>query len=161
MRPILYPDAEELIRNKKQEKSDKQTEEEARPGGPPAGGRRGKKRKDTPEEKRVKRDARKRRRQEQASSSTSGPICKSCGQHGHSSVVSSMCPNHQFTLKEWLTIDEQEEDDKLERYQRRIIEPSSFLRQVVYRAQIFVNYYILSNSNNIDNLSNNIFDQNF
>ncbi|RCH98086.1 hypothetical protein CU097_015201 [Rhizopus azygosporus] len=32
---------------------------------------------------------------------------------------------------------------------------------MVYRAQIFVNYYILSNSNNIDNLSNDIFDQNF
>ena len=41
MRPILYPDAEELIRDKKQGKLDVQTEEEARPGGPPAGGRRG------------------------------------------------------------------------------------------------------------------------
>lgn len=41
MRPILYPLAEELIRNKKQEKFDEQTEEETRPGGPSAGGRRG------------------------------------------------------------------------------------------------------------------------
>lgn len=91
----------------------------------------------------MKSDARKRRRREQASSSTSGPICKSYGQRGHSSAASSMCPNYQFTLKErlsmafpesyqrftisltlrsFLTVDEQEEDDKLERYQRRIIE---------------------------------------
>ena len=66
-----------------------------------------------------------------------------------------------LTLESFLTIDEQGEDNKLERYQRRIIEMSSFLRQVVYRAQIFVNYYILRNSNNIDNLSNDIVDQKF
>ncbi|GAA5809320.1 hypothetical protein MFLAVUS_002727 [Mucor flavus] len=182
--PLIYPRAEELIRNKKQAKLNEQTGEEANRGGPSSGRRAAeRKRKDTSEEERAKGDAKRRRKQENASSSsTSGPICKSCGQQGHSSAVSRMCPNHQFTLKERLTMafpesyerftislplqsflkfDEEEEGERLEQYQQRITELSSFLRQVIYRAQILINYYILSNSINMDNLSNNIFDRNF
>jgi hypothetical protein len=120
---------------------------------------------------------------EQASSSSTGPICKSCGLQGHSTAASHICPNHQFTLKErlsmafpesyqrftisltlksFLKINKQEEPaDKLEQFQRRVIELSTFLRQVVYRAQIFVSYYILSNANSVGNLTNDIFDKIF
>jgi hypothetical protein len=64
-------------------------------------------------------------------------------------------------LKSFLTVDEEDEGERLEQYQQRIIELSSFLRQVIYKAQILINYYILINSNNMDNLSRDIFDRNF
>lgn len=63
-----------------------------------------------------------------------------------------------LTLGSFLKINEQEEPDKLMRYQKRISEPSTFLRQVVYKAWIFVNYYILSNANSVENLSNDMFE---
>lgn len=84
--------------------------------------------------------------------------CKSCRQHGHSSARSPLCPDHQPTKKEllkaafpqaykqfmvsitlgsFLRIDGQ--GDRLERFQEKVIERSTFLRQIIYRAQIFVN----------------------
>ncbi|GAA5816891.1 hypothetical protein MFLAVUS_010426 [Mucor flavus] len=48
--------------------------------------------------------------------------------------------------------------NKLTQYQDRIGILSSFVRQVIYKAQIIVNYYIL---NNPSNLSNDLFEQNF
>jgi hypothetical protein len=41
MRPVIYPRAEELIRNKRQAKLDEQTGEEANRGGPSSGRRAG------------------------------------------------------------------------------------------------------------------------
>lgn len=49
-----------------------------------------------------------------------------------------------LTLGSFLKINEQGEPDKLVRYQRRISEQSTFLRQVVYKARIFVNYILHS-----------------
>lgn len=65
-----------------------------------------------------------------------------------------------LTLKSFIKLDE-EDPNKLERYQERIIVQSSFLREVVYKAQLLINYYILDNANNVENLSNDIFDKNF
>jgi hypothetical protein len=141
----------------------------------------GKRKKDTPEEKKSKADARKRRRIELASSS-SGPVCKSCGQPGHTTSASSLCPNHEHTIKERLKMAfptsyqlytvsltlksfirrDEGNPNKLLEYQERIIAQSSFLREVVYRAQLLVNYYILNNANNnVEYLSNDIFEKNF
>ncbi|KAI8087419.1 hypothetical protein BDF21DRAFT_461044 [Thamnidium elegans] len=92
MRPIIYPETEELIRNKKQQKFQVRVEEERQSSN---------RRRDTPEEKKAKADARKRRRIEQDSSS-SGPVCKSCGQPGHTTSASRLCPNHEYTIKERL-----------------------------------------------------------
>ncbi|KAI8062966.1 hypothetical protein BDF21DRAFT_402712 [Thamnidium elegans] len=97
MRPIIYPETEELIRNKKQQKFQVRVEEERQS----SNRRRGERKKDTPEEKKAKADARKRRRIEQDSSS-SGPVCKSCGQPGHTTSASRLCPNHEYTIKERL-----------------------------------------------------------
>ncbi|KAG2228747.1 hypothetical protein INT48_009348 [Thamnidium elegans] len=97
MRPIIYPETEELIRNKKQQKFQVRVEEERQF----SNRRRGKRKKDTPEEKKAKADARKRRRIEQ-DSSFSGPVCKSCGQPGHTTSASRLCPNHEYTIKERL-----------------------------------------------------------
>lgn len=178
MRPIIYPAAEELILNKKQRKFEEGVAEDTRYDN---NRRRGKRKKDTIEDKRAKEDARKRRKAEAASSSSAN-VCKSCGQPGHTTAASRMCPNHQFSLKErlemafpesyqrftisltlgsFLRFDEEEDPNKLLRYQERISELSIFLRQVVYKAQIFINYYILTYSNRAGYLSNDIFEKNF
>jgi len=65
-----------------------------------------------------------------------------------------------LTLESFISPDE-EEPNKLERYQERIIRQSSFLREVIYKAQILINYYILNNADNFETLSNDIFDKNF
>lgn len=139
-----------------------------------------KRKKDAPEEKKAKADARKKRRTEQASSS-SGPVCKSCGQPGHTTAASHSCPNHEYSIKERLQMafptsyklytvsltlksfvrHDEGNPNKLLGYQEIIIELSSFLREVVYKAQLLVNYYISSNANNVSYLSNDIFDKNF
>ena len=56
---------------------------------------------------------------------------------------------------------DKEYPNKLERYQERIIVQCSFLREVVYKAQLLINYYILYNANNVENPSNDVFHKNF
>jgi hypothetical protein len=65
-----------------------------------------------------------------------------------------------LTLKSFVRQDEGN-PNKLFGYQERIIEQSSFLREVVYKAQLLVNYYISSNANNVEYISNDIFEKNF
>ncbi|KAI8061405.1 hypothetical protein BDF21DRAFT_455741 [Thamnidium elegans] len=66
-----------------------------------------------------------------------------------------------ITLKSFIRQDEGNPNKLLE-YQERIITQSSFLREVVYKAQLLVNYYILNNANNnVEYLSNDIFEKNF
>lgn len=140
----------------------------------------GKRRKDTFEEKKGKAEARKKRRQGEASTSRE-PVCTSCGLSGHSRATSLLCPNHQATLKERLktmfpisynryTVSltlktflrgSENDPNKLERFQETIKRMSSFLRNVVYRAQLFINYYILSKSSNPQGLDKCIFEKNF
>jgi hypothetical protein len=70
-----------------------------------------------------------------------------------------------LALKSFLRYENQNQqsnDEKLEQYQDRIITLSSFLREVLYMAQVFENFYLLNGANNVDeNLSNDIFDHNF
>ncbi|GAA5813666.1 hypothetical protein MFLAVUS_007152 [Mucor flavus] len=100
------------------------------------------------------------------------------------SITSSsrLCPNHEYTIKERLQMAfpisyqsytvsltfksfiKQDEGDpnKLLRYQERIIAQSLFLREAVYKAQLLVNYYISNSANNnVEYLSNDIFEKNF
>ncbi|GAA5815031.1 hypothetical protein MFLAVUS_008537 [Mucor flavus] len=125
MRPSIYPETEELIRNKKQLKLQAHVEEERQP-----------------------------------SSRRGGPICKSCGQPGHTTSASRLCPNHEYTIEERLQMTfptsyqlytvsltlkpfiKQDEGDpnKLLRYQERIITHAN---------------------NNVEYLSNDIFEKNF
>ncbi|KAI8085967.1 uncharacterized protein B0P05DRAFT_570147 [Gilbertella persicaria] len=165
MRPVLYPVAEELIRNKKQLKLKEGVQEQRNTGDPAR--RRGQKRKDTFEEKRAKADARKRRKESEA---------------GPSSRANTVyCPNHEFSIKELLerafpnshqrytpslTLKlflrhKQEDPNRLERYQNIIVRQSTFLRAVIYQAQIFVNYYLLVHSNSVEHISKYIFNQLF
>lgn len=103
----------------------------------------------------------------------SSVICKSCGAQGHSTKRNKECPNHNLSLEELLTRD-------LGRYERytvsitmdsfikvnediqparnKIILLSSFLREVVLKAQLFINYYILQG---VSDLSTDLFDQTF
>lgn len=132
------------------------------------------KRKDTFEEKREKRNAKKSRNA--TLSNTQVSICTSCNNTGHSSSRSKECPNHNFTLQELLernfgsryqrytvslplksfvrTADEDAYNEVLE----KIKNLSTFLREVVFKAQFFINFYILKHPNN---LTNDFFQQNF
>lgn len=98
-------------------------------------------------------------------------MCKSCGQSGHNSARFYDCPNHEFTLvkllkrhfpnsRQWYTkslplnyfiISNDGNSNKLTQYQDRIVVLFSFLRQVIYKAQILVNHYILNNPSNLPN----------
>ncbi|KAI8878106.1 hypothetical protein K501DRAFT_229074, partial [Backusella circina FSU 941] len=105
MRPIIYPEAEELIRNKKQQKIDEQEGLEESSTSTVGGRRRRRKTKDSPEELRAKKAAR-MSRSGGASESSSIPLKRcSCGSTGHSSKRSKDCPNHDFTLKELMDRD--------------------------------------------------------
>ncbi|KAI8079100.1 uncharacterized protein B0P05DRAFT_637594 [Gilbertella persicaria] len=180
MRPVLYPAAEELIRNKKQLKLKEGVQEQRNTGDPAR--RRGQKRKDTFEEKRAKADARKRRKESEAGpSSRANTVCTFCGQSGNTRATSRDCTNHEFSIKELLerafpnyhqryttslTLKsflrhKQEDPNRLERYQNIIVRQSTFLRAVIYRAQMFVNYYLLVHSNSVEHIFKYIFNQLF
>ncbi|KAG2194569.1 hypothetical protein INT47_006528, partial [Mucor saturninus] len=158
MRPRIYPDTEDFINAKITAKLAKMGEETSTSTmNQPAGGNRGK------NGLYMFRTT--------ASSSSSTLICKSCDTSGHSSARSKLCPNHNYTLQELI------EKDIGAKYQRytisiplkgflnetdddddRLQDLSSFLRLVLFKAQIFVNDYILQYPNN---LSNEFFQQNF
>ncbi|KAI8097816.1 uncharacterized protein B0P05DRAFT_567806 [Gilbertella persicaria] len=168
MRPVLYPAAEELIRNKKQLKLEEGVQEQRNTGDPA-------RRRDTFKEKRAKADARKRRKESEAGSSSRANTS------GHTRATSRDCPNHEFSIKELLerafpnyhqryttslTLKlflrhKQEDPNRLERYQNIIVRQSTFLRAVIYQAQIFVNYYLLVHSNSVEHISKYIFNQLF
>ncbi|KAG1639716.1 hypothetical protein G6F44_007556 [Rhizopus delemar] len=165
----IYPNAEAFIKLKKQyiyEKQQQQEEEEA------AAARKGVKWKDTAEEKINKRSAKLARNSRVV---TTDVLCKSCGESGHSSARSKQCKNHNYTIQEviekkiglnyqrytisvplrsFLPIP----DDAFNNTLRKIKSLSMFLRNVMYRAQLFINHYILKYP---DGLPNEFFQQNF
>ncbi|OAD68502.1 hypothetical protein PHYBLDRAFT_173492 [Phycomyces blakesleeanus NRRL 1555(-)] len=130
MRPTLYPAAEELIRNKKQQKLDEQEQ-----------GLQEKallllkeKHNNTLGELRAKKAA------------YVLVVCNSCGAQGHSTKRSPICPNHDMTLLQLLnrdlgphqrytlsiTLDSFiSNNDHIQRARGRIIVQSSFLREVL------------------------------
>ncbi|KAL0079056.1 hypothetical protein J3Q64DRAFT_1839190 [Phycomyces blakesleeanus] len=120
MRPTLYPAAEELIRNKKQQKLDEQEQ--------------GHKHNNTLGELRAKKAA------------YVLVVCNSCGAQGHSTKRSPICPNHDMTLLQLLnrdlgphqrytlsiTLDSFiSNNDHIQRARGRIIVQSSFLRELI------------------------------
>ncbi|CEP20186.1 hypothetical protein [Parasitella parasitica] len=137
----------------------------------------GRKVKDSPEKKEDKASERKRRELESSPSTSVPVVCKSCAQTGHNSARSHDYPNHEFTLAERLCRDlsksyqrytvylpfesfpiSEDDQNRLMQYQQTITRLSSFLREVIYKAQVFINYYILHSA---DSLTNDIFEQNF
>ncbi|CEP07860.1 hypothetical protein [Parasitella parasitica] len=137
----------------------------------------GRKVKDSPEKKKDKASERKRRKLESSPSTSVPVVCKSCGQTGHSSARSHDCPNHGFTLAERLCRDlskshqrytvslphesfliSEDDQNRLMQYQQTITRLSSFMREVIYKAQVFINYSILHSG---DSLTNDIFEQNY
>ncbi|CAO3670036.1 unnamed protein product [Rhizopus stolonifer] len=181
MRRLIYPDAEAFINFKKEEKYAKLQQEtsgsniDTRPTG-----KRGKNA--LPKKKRYSRREKKeksvtKRNRIVASSSTSTLICKSCGTGGHSSTRSKLCPNHNFTLQELIEQDignkyerymislrlkpflnETDDNDQLEKAVDKIKSLSDFLRIVMFKAQVFINYYIIKYP---QNLPKEFFQQNF
>ena len=117
------------------------------------------KKKDTIEEKVHKSAGRRLRDDANRNPVASGSsICSSCGQTGHSSSRSSLCPNHNQTIKEktklvlgtkvehftrrvpFNSVVRPEHQDLL---RQKVCELSMFIREIVFRAQVFVNWYIL------------------
>ncbi|CEG63443.1 hypothetical protein RMATCC62417_00586 [Rhizopus microsporus] len=123
MRPVLYPAAERLIRNKKQNKLDEQYGDNQEEGSTGASRKRkskfmysltsaymhvvlirilswlGSQAKDTPEQLQGKSAAKFSRRRVEGDN-VPGPVCKSCGKPGHKSSRSPECEQLSFSLKE-------------------------------------------------------------
>lgn len=133
------------------------------------------KRKDTLEEK-VAKDISKRARQATFLTDATTKTCKSCKEFGHASARSKQCRNYNFTINELI---EQKMGPQYQRYTvslplksfirtlnddtfnatlSRIQSLSLFVREVVFKAQLFINYYILQHP---QTLSNDFFQQNF
>lgn len=135
----------------------------------------GVKRKETFEEKQAKGNA-KRSRIATPTSKTQITVCSSCKNSGHTSARSKDCPNHDPTLNELIqtklgnnhqrytvslplkSFFKKENESSFENSLLKIKALSSFLRDVTFKAQVFVNYYILKHSKD---LSNDIFKQKF
>ncbi|MDR2285594.1 MAG: hypothetical protein LBE37_20445 [Sphingobacterium sp.] len=129
--------------------------------------------KDDYETKREK-AAGKRKRRAKYKSNTGNAICSSCHQSGHKSVRSRDCPNYKLKQSEFI-------EDKLgkgfqsytrklylssvvrqehkEHFATKVINRSYFIRQVIFRSQLFVNHWIMSNSS-MTNITS-IFEQDF
>lgn len=113
-----------------------------------------------------------------ASSSTSALICKYCDTSEHSSARRNLCPNHDFTLQELIQRDigdkyesytisrpsksflnETDDNDQLKKAVDKIKSLSCFLCSVLFKVQVFINYYITKHSQNLPN--KRMFQQNF
>ncbi|CEJ03335.1 hypothetical protein RMCBS344292_17321 [Rhizopus microsporus] len=138
--------------------------------------RTGTKRKDTFDVINAKKDVKRRRQAatSETSSSTSRILCSSCQEEGHKSARSRVCRNYNLKLKELLQIklgsNYQKytvsipfasfcrETLKKSNFLKKIKAISGFIREVILKAQLFVNYYILKHPNK---LTNDFFEQNF
>ncbi|KAI9476218.1 MAG: hypothetical protein EXX96DRAFT_540759 [Benjaminiella poitrasii] len=124
-----------------------------------------------PEESREKKTARRARRDVERDNESS-PVCTSCGEQGHRTSRNPECRNHNFTLTQLLNRDLGEyerytlsvtldpsitNNNHTQTAQNKIILLPTFLREVVYKAQLFINFYILTNRIS----STAIFEQNF
>ncbi|KAI8875342.1 hypothetical protein K501DRAFT_280465 [Backusella circina FSU 941] len=176
MRIPIYPAVEEFIQSKKQNKyANLQKQTSNTDTSKKTTVKRGIKRKVTVEEKREKSAA--KRSRAAASSSTSVLLCGSCNAEGHSSARSKLCLNYKFTLKDLIQRDigdkherytisiplksflnETNDNDQLGKAVDKISSLSGFLRTVLFKAQVFINYYIIKYP---QNLSNEFFQQNF
>ncbi|PHZ17690.1 uncharacterized protein RHIMIDRAFT_310330, partial [Rhizopus microsporus ATCC 52813] len=119
----------------------------------------------------VKQEKQKAKRQKTAACSSS-IVCSSCKQTGHKSARSPDCPNHMLSKNEVfsrslgqqfktftrkLPFDQCVHSSYQSALKSRIISACEDTRQVVFRAQLFINQYIL----NLKVHSNHIFKQNF
>jgi hypothetical protein len=101
-------------------------------------------------------------------------ICSNCKMSGHKSARSSKCKNYEpskdFIMKKKLggAYDHYTKKVPLENwikteykslFQRNAIKASAEVRHVVYRAQLFVNYYLVMHKNDI--IPKEIYTQNF
>lgn len=100
--------------------------------------------------------------------------CTSCKSVGHKSSRHPDCPNHissklevmnrklgtgfeSFTRK--LPFDTCVKENYRDMLKNRIISASDDVRQILFRAQLFVNYYIILNSN--ETITANVYQQSF
>lgn len=101
-------------------------------------------------------------------------ICSSCGRRGHRTARSKECPNYKPTKVEELqallgdnvtTFTRKVRFEKIirEEYRNQILTKvkrvSDQLRNIMIRAQLFVNYYIITHSNTV--VDKKVFSQNF
>ncbi|PHZ12662.1 uncharacterized protein RHIMIDRAFT_251598 [Rhizopus microsporus ATCC 52813] len=102
----------------------------------------------------------KKQRLEEVSSSKSNDqlqICKSCGQMGHKSARPKECSNYKEALDKALKMNLgtimsalHARPEYKESFTEKIIILSAFIRNVFFRAQLFVNVYIVNNKDSID-----------
>ncbi|KAG2209788.1 hypothetical protein INT47_001936 [Mucor saturninus] len=153
MRIPIYPDTEGFIKLKKQHLYEKLQQQEKEgitvhnnfKG--EAKEKKGIKRKDTAEEKHNKSAAKRARNSNLVIAAAIS--CKSCGESGHSSARMSIPLRSFFPTSD---------DDAFNNTLNKIKSLSMFLRNVIYRAQLFINYYILKYP---ADLPNEFFQQNF
>ncbi|GAA5794871.1 hypothetical protein HPULCUR_000219 [Helicostylum pulchrum] len=120
----------------------------------------------------------KRAKNSSSSSASTTSVCTSCKKTGHKSSRSSACKNHNINKKEILSmnlgkkyqpftfkipLDKCVKQEFLPRLKAFAISSSRDVREIVFRAQLFVNYYIVRRSNQQENndLPRCIFRQQF
>ncbi|GAA5807494.1 hypothetical protein MFLAVUS_000857 [Mucor flavus] len=120
MRPIIYPETEEIIRIKKQLKLQAHVEEECY---------------------------------------LIVMLIQSCGQPGHTTSASRLCPNHEYTIKERLQM---AFPTSYQSYTVSLTLKSFIKQDEGDPNKLLVNYYISNSANNnVEYLSNDIFEKNF
>lgn len=101
-------------------------------------------------------------------------ICSNCGQPGHKTARSKECPNYKPTKAEELEallggnattltrkvrFEEIIREEYRDQIQTKVKRVSDQLRNIMIRAQLFVNYYIITHSNTV--VDKKLFSQNF
>ncbi|ORE06558.1 hypothetical protein BCV72DRAFT_120817, partial [Rhizopus microsporus var. microsporus] len=147
----IYPEVEKFIALKRRIKIENTQSNDNSDDLPAQNSRRtGTKRKDTSDTIKAKKGVKRRRQAatSEAPSSTSRVVCSSCQEEGHKSARSRACRNYNLKLKA------PKKANSLE----KIKAISGFVREVIMKAQLFVNCFILKHPNK---LTNDFFEQNF
>ncbi|KAI9254106.1 hypothetical protein EDC94DRAFT_243378 [Helicostylum pulchrum] len=114
--------------------------------------------KDTHERQAKKSSGRRARREESSASSSTTTICSSCKGEEHKTARSKMCKNYQKTQDEVfqevlgtkydrytrkIKLDTILKEDYKTKFKDRVIKLNEYLREVVIKAQLFVNYCLV------------------
>lgn len=126
----------------------------------------GKKRKapDDPETKRAKKRGRGERDRTNENPLASRTVCASCGQSGHANARAAACPDHRPNIKKKIRVvlgSQTEEFTRVVGYDSvvrnqyhdvlhdKIVELCAVIREIVIRAQVFVNGYIIDHAEHV------------
>ncbi|KAG2208537.1 hypothetical protein INT47_010233 [Mucor saturninus] len=174
-RTPIYPEVEKFIILKKRAKLEKVKSDSAKESSTTQTPKRtSTKRKDSPNVIVAKKSTKRSRQASTSAAAFSSSKCSSCQEEGHNSARSRQCKNYNLNISELLQI---KLGPNYQRYTlsvpfdtfcfntqnktsslKKIKDISSFIREVLFKAQLFVNFFILQHPTK---LTNDFFEQNF